>query len=137
MAGVSGSPKPSRTCQGLLEKLKQGQDVLRRSIKGIKPPVELAAASRQILGQRKLESLSRDSLTIALDRTSKLPRKRARLQQLSPGYEVETSIEDGFQCYHSNCIWLLILTFRSYSPAHIAVALSFFCHLALGKLAAT
>lgn len=91
MAGISaapGSAQPSKTCQGLLEKLKQGQDVLRKSIEGIKPPVRLAAASRRMLGQRKLEGLSRDSLTVSLDRTSNLPRKRARLQQLSPGYEV-------------------------------------------------
>lgn len=92
MAGVYGvgtPSKPSKTCQGLLLKLKNGQDVLKKSIESIKPPVEVAAASRQMLSQRKLESRCRDSLTISLDKTSKFPKKRARLQQLTPEYEVE------------------------------------------------
>jgi hypothetical protein len=86
------SCQPSKTCQGLLRKLKQGQNVLKKSIENIKPPTEVTAASRKMLSQRKLENRCRDSLTISLDRTSKFPKKRARLQLLSPEYEVRKDL---------------------------------------------
>lgn len=82
------SPEPSEACQGLLLQLKRGQDVLKKSIENIKPPVAVSAATQQLLSKRKLESRCRDSLTINLNRVDKLPTKRARLQQLTPEYEV-------------------------------------------------
>lgn len=84
MAGKS----PSKSCQRLLLKLQKGQDDLKRSIENIKPPGKMAATTLALLSKRKLESRCRDSLTIDLTRTSHLPRKRARLQQLTPEYEV-------------------------------------------------
>lgn len=94
MAGRSrgySSPEPSGACQSLLLQLKKGQDVLKRSIENIKPPVAVSAASQQLLSKRKLESRCRDSLTINLNRVDKLPTKRARLQQLTPDYEFSSS----------------------------------------------
>lgn len=94
MAGLSPY-KPSKTCQELVHQLRKGQDVLKRSIENINPPVEVAAASRQMLSQRKLDSRYRECLTISLDRVSKLPKKRARLQQLTPEYQVVAKVERG------------------------------------------
>lgn len=84
MAGIG----PNDSCQSLLRKLKQGQGALRMSITSIKPPLEVSSASNKILSERKLEKQRRDSMTIQLDKVRKLPKKRARLQQLSPEYEV-------------------------------------------------
>jgi len=72
----------------LLSKLKKGQDVLRRTIENLKPTEERVAETQTLLAKRKMERLSRDSLTIAIDRVDKFPKKRARLRQLSPEYEV-------------------------------------------------
>lgn len=88
MAG-SSAPLDSRgNVENLLLKLKEGQDVLRRSIKELKPPVEVTATTQNILERQKLEKLSRDSMTIKLDKVADFPRKRARIQQLTPEYEV-------------------------------------------------
>lgn len=88
MAGTSSR----RTCEGLLSKLKQGQNVLKKSIENIQVPSKMAATSQGLLSKRKLENRCRDSLTIDLSRTSNFPKKRARLQQLSPDYEVRSEV---------------------------------------------
>ena len=77
-----------RSIEGLLLKLKQGQDVLRRSINELKPSAEVTAATQNILDQHKLEKISRDSLMKKLDKVADFPRKRARIDQLTPDYEV-------------------------------------------------
>ena len=62
---------------------------MKKSIENIQASPRLAATSQALLSQRKFDSRCRDSLTIDLSRTSNFPKKRARLQQLSPEYEVE------------------------------------------------
>ena len=84
MAGVDSND----SCQTLLRKLKKGQGALRMSISSINPPSEVTSASNKVLRERKLAKQHRDSMTIQLDKVRKLPKKRARLQQLSPEYEV-------------------------------------------------
>lgn len=106
MAGVtcfSSSPKPSKSCQSLLLKLKKGQDVLKKSIESINPPAEMAAASRRLLCKRRMESRCRDALTINLDRVSNFPRKRARLQQLTPEYEVSVVLRSSLVSGAATC----------------------------------
>ncbi len=88
MAGSESSSESCRSIEGLLLKLKQGQDVLRRSINELKPPAETTTATENILDQQKLERICRDSLMVKLDKVADFPRKRARLQQLTPDYEV-------------------------------------------------
>ena len=88
MAGRDSPPLVCQGIEGLLLKLKQGQDVLRKSISELKPPAEVIAATRNVLEQQKQERACRDSLTIKLDKVADFPRKRARLQQLTPDYEV-------------------------------------------------
>ena len=76
----------------LLSKLREGQEVLWRTIENLKPSEERMAEVQTLLTKRKMDRLSRDSLTIAIDRVDKLPKKRARLRQLSPEYEVSLII---------------------------------------------
>ncbi len=79
---------PSKACQGLLLKLKKGQDVLRRGIENLKPPVETVMATQNMLEQRRLDRHCRDSLTVRLDRASDFPKKRARVVHLATNNEV-------------------------------------------------
>lgn len=79
---------PSKSCKSLLRELNKGQNALRNSIMELQPPKDVTATSQKLLMARKLERRCRDSLTIDLSRISNIPKKRARLVQLTPEYEV-------------------------------------------------
>ena len=79
---------PSKTCEKLLSKLKKGQKTLRSTIQNIKAPMKTTIATQKMLYERKVGNRYRDSLCIDLNSVSKLPRKRARLLQLTPEHEV-------------------------------------------------
>ncbi len=74
--------------KALLAELKKGQHALWKTIENLKPSEERMAETQTALVKRKLDRISRDSLTVAIDGVDKVPRKRARLRQLSPEYEV-------------------------------------------------
>ena len=78
----------SSPTKALLSKLKKGQDVLWRTIENLKPSEERVAETQMALSKRKLDRRSRDSLTVAIEAVDRVPRKRARVRQLTPEYEV-------------------------------------------------
>lgn len=78
----------SSPTKALLSKLMKGQDALKQSIENLIPPEERVANTRRKLSKRKLDRECRDSLTISIDSVNNLPKKRARMRQLTPDYEV-------------------------------------------------
>ena len=74
------------TCEDLLRKLKKGQDELNSSIRGLrgaKTEESVAAEARE-----KRFKAVRTVLERPLNRVEDLPRKRARIVQLSPDHLV-------------------------------------------------
>ena len=86
MMASSKSGKPSKSLESLLDKLKKGQKVLKKSIENIKSN-ETVSDSQKMLGKRRGNHHYRNFLTVNFD-TANLPTKRARLLQLTPEHEV-------------------------------------------------
>ena len=91
MAGRGTAMEKGRRMEGLLLKLREGQDALKKSMEELKPLPEhgvlVAEDTRHLLDVQKLEKISRDSLMRKLDKVADFPRKRARLDQLTVNFE--------------------------------------------------
>lgn len=102
----------------LLSKLKEGQGILKKSIENIQASPRTAATSQALLRQRKFDGHCRDSLTVDLNRASNFPKKRARLQQLSPAYEV-SGIMCGIMCASSKPTQHLVFAINQLLLTHL------------------
>lgn len=87
MAGKNLAMEKGRSIEGLLLKLKKGQDALRKSIKKMKSLPEHTEGTIHTMDQQGLEKISRESLMKKLDKVADFPRKRARLDQLTVEFE--------------------------------------------------
>ena len=100
MAAIQKAQSPI-TCSGLLQKLKRGQQDLKKSFKNL---TDSKQESEE--GQRRAVRRRRQLLERPLNTVQDLPRKRARLELLSPGIESKVNIieyTNAITCYCNTC----------------------------------
>ena len=87
-ARSSRKRKDPVSCESLLQKLKKGQDELNRSIRNVRNTRRVVTIEDDRRVSKVRKPLPRSMFERPMNKVDDLPRKRARLAQLSPDYLV-------------------------------------------------